>query len=405
MLKDHLRAEGRIVKQDALQIVEIAQTLFRREPNLILVQDPVTIVGDIHGQYYDFLKLLDLGGNPERTKYIFLGDYVDRGSFSLECVLVLFALKINFPSSITLLRGNHECRQMTTFFSFRKECLSKGDIELYDRIMDCFDCLPLAALVNGKFLTVHGGIGPELVTLDDINRVQRYSEPPKSGTYCDLLWADPIESQGREPPFKTNDVRGCSYFFSQEAVLNFLKRNDILSVIRAHEAQLDGFKMYNWNGDEDFPAVITIFSAPNYCDVYNNKGAIIKFENSTLNIQQFNYTQHPYCLPDFMDVFAWSLPFVVERVAEILYHFTKQQTQDAPMDGTGALERMQEGLHKKRQEILKGGMKNAVQLMKKYRAVREESEFLTKMRRSVSADRVPADLLKQVPAPLDGSKS
>jgi serine/threonine-protein phosphatase 2B catalytic subunit len=351
------------------------------------------------------MKVLDLGGNPERTKYIFLGDYVDRGSFSLEVVLLLFALKINFPSTITLLRGNHECRQMTSFFSFRKECLSKGDIDLYDRVMDCFDCLPLAALVNGKFLTVHGGIGPELNSVEDINRVQRYTEPPKSGTYCDLLWADPVESQGREPGFKTNEVRGCSYFFSQDAVLPFLKRNDILSVIRAHEAQLDGFKMYNWNGDEDFPAVITIFSAPNYCDVYNNKGAIIKFENSTLNIQQFNYTQHPYCLPDFMDVFTWSLPFIVERVSEILFHLTKQQAQDGPMDSSGALERVQESLHKKRQEILKGGVRGAAQLMKKYRAVREEADFLAKMRRSVSADRVPADLIKQAPTPLDGSKA
>jgi serine/threonine-protein phosphatase 2B catalytic subunit len=163
--------------------------------------------------------------------------------------------------------------------------------------------------------------------------------------------------------------------------------------------------MYNWNGDEDFPAVITIFSAPNYCDVYNNKGAIIKFENSTLNIQQFNYTQHPYCLPDFMDVFTWSLPFIVERVSEILFHLTKQQAQDGPMDSSGALERVQESLHKKRQEILKGGVRGAAQLMKKYRAVREEADFLAKMRRSVSADRVPADLIKQAPTPLDGSKA
>ena len=382
----------------------MAQLLFRREQNLIQIQDPVTIVGDIHGQYYDFLKLLELGGNPEHTKYVFLGDYVDRGSFSLEVVLVLYSLKINYPSSIILLRGNHECRQMTTFFSFRKECLSKGDLDLYDRSMESFDAMPLAALVNGKFLCVHGGIGPDMNLLEDINKVPRFSEPPKNGTFCDILWADPIESQGREPPFKTNETRGCSYFFSQEAVIPFLKRNDILSVIRAHEAQLDGFKMYNWNGEEDFPAVITIFSAPNYCDVYNNKGALIKFENSTLNIQQFNYTQHPYCLPDFLDVFAWSLPFVVERVAEILYHFTKPQEQNETRDGAGAVERIEQSLHRKRQEILKGDVRNVAKLMKKYRAVRDESEFLMKMKRSVSADKVPAELLKQAPAPLDGSK-
>jgi serine/threonine-protein phosphatase 2B catalytic subunit len=299
----------------------MASTLFRREPNLIELQDPVTIVGDIHGQFYDMLKLLDLGGNPERTKYVFLGDYVDRGAFSLEVLLVLYALKVNFPNTLFLLRGNHECRQLTTFFSFRKECLYKHDLELYDRCMESFDCMPLACVVDGKFLTVHGGLGPEMVTLADINAISRFQEPPKQGSFCDILWADPYETEStRSAGFRTNDVRGCSYFFTKEAVVPFLKRNDLLSVIRAHEAQLDGFKMYNWNGEEDFPAVITVFSAPNYCDVYNNKGAIIKFENSTLNIQQFNYTQHPYCLPDFMDVFAWSLPFVLDRVSEILLY-------------------------------------------------------------------------------------
>ena len=102
-----------------------------------------------------------------------------------------------------------------------------------------------------------------------------------------------------------------------------MDRNQLLSLIRAHEAQIEGYKMHKWNGEEDFPAVITIFSAPNYCDVYNNKGAFIKFENNTLNIQQFNYTQHPYLLPNFMDVFSWSLPFVAEKVVGMLFHLIK----------------------------------------------------------------------------------
>lgn len=101
-----------------------------------------------------------------------------------------------------------------------------------------------------------------------------------------------------------------------------------MSIIRAHEAQLDGYKMHRWNGNQEFPIVITIFSAPNYCDVYNNKGAVIKFNNNTLNIQQFNYTPHPYILPSFMDIFTWSLPFVSEKVAELLYHIIKPKGEN-----------------------------------------------------------------------------
>ena len=397
------------MKADCLQIVQMAQALFRREPNLVELQDPVTIVGDIHGQYYDMLKLLDLGGNPERTKYVFLGDYVDRGSFSLEVVMVLFSIKINYPSTVFLLRGNHECRQLTTFFSFRKECLYKHDLELYDRCMECFDCMPLACIVDGKFLTVHGGIGPDINTLADINAINRFQEPPKLGSYCDILWADPLETEGRTQPFRTNDVRGCSYFFTKEAVVSFLKRNDILSVIRAHEAQLDGFKMYNWNGEEDFPAVITVFSAPNYCDVYNNKGAIIKFENSTLNIQQFNYTQHPYCLPDFMDVFAWSLPFVMERVSEILYYLMKPKPSDRRVpdtDGASDMARhLQDDMREQRRELVSDCVKSIVQIMKKTQgAGGNQGELISKIKQAVSADRVPGELLKQQAKPLDSTE-
>ena len=396
LLKDHLKQEGRVNKADCLQLIQMASTLFRREPNLIELQDPVTIVGDIHGQYYDMLKLLDLGGNPERTKYVFLGDYVDRVAFSLEVLLVLYALKVNFPNTLFLLRGNHECRQLTTFFSFRKECLYKHDLELYDRCMESFDCMPLACVVDGKFLTVHGGLGPEMVTLADINAISRFQEPPKQGSFCDILWADPYETDSRSAGFRTNDVRGCSYFFTKEAVVPFLKRNDLLSVIRAHEAQLDGFKMYNWNGDEDFPAVITVFSAPNYCDVYNNKGAIIKFENSTLNIQQFNYTQHPYCLPDFMDVFAWSLPFVLDRVSEILLYVM------VPGSGSdGELTRdLQSDLRQQRREAISDAVRSIVQLMKKHQG--SEASLVSRIKQAVSADRLPSGVLQA--KPLDSTE-
>jgi serine/threonine-protein phosphatase 2B catalytic subunit len=323
-LKDHFFREGVILKSDVLKLIRQASQLFRAEPTLLSLQDPVTVVGDIHGQYYDFMKLLELGGAPDRTKYLFLGDYVDRGMFSIEVILLLYSLKINYPNTVFMIRGNHECRQMTSMFSFRRECLTKYDLEVYEAFMDSFDCLPMAGVLNSSFLAVHGGISPELATIREIEGLDRFVEPARSGLQCDLLWSDPVDSaDGRVPEvFRNNETRGCSYFFGGEAVRKFLKDNDLVSVIRAHEAQKDGYKMHYWAGP-DFPSVITIFSAPNYCDCYKNKGAIIKFDNSTLNIQQYNCSKHPYVLPDFMDVFAWSTPFVVEKVIQMLVFILK----------------------------------------------------------------------------------
>lgn len=130
LLKSHFAREGQIFKQDTLHIILTATQLLRNEPTLIILQDPITVVGDIHGQYYDFLEILELGGNPENTQYLFLGDYVDRGSFSIEVILLLYSLKINYPSLVFMLRGNHECRQMTSLFNFRTECLYKYDLDV-----------------------------------------------------------------------------------------------------------------------------------------------------------------------------------------------------------------------------------------------------------------------------------
>jgi len=121
-LKNHLNREGRVSKCDLLEIINIFTNIVKKEPNLIAIQDPVTVVGDIHGQYYDFIKIFEIGGEPESTKYLFLGDYVDRGCFSIECLLIIYALKINFKENIITLRGNHECRQITSFFNFKLEC-------------------------------------------------------------------------------------------------------------------------------------------------------------------------------------------------------------------------------------------------------------------------------------------
>merc|ERR1719272_2163979 len=327
-----------------LEIIKETSALFEAEPNLLKLTDPITVVGDIHGQYFDLLKLLEVGGMPGVTQYLFLGDYVDRGSFSVEVLAMLFSIKIKHPKRVRMLRGNHECRQMTSFFNFREECEYKYDINVYNAVMDAFDTLPLSATINGKFLCVHGGLSPELPTLKAINGVNRFQEPPREGLLCDLIWSDPLETpEGQEkakgkkgtPAFIANEVRGCSYFYSFDGAAKFLQKNSLLSIIRAHEAQLEGYKMHKTNPATGFPSVITIFSAPNYCDCYNNKAAILKFDNSTLNILQFNCSPHPYHLPNFMDVFTWSMPFVIEKVTEMLYYILQPTSGRGQDDEVG----------------------------------------------------------------------
>ncbi|TNN42501.1 Serine/threonine-protein phosphatase 2B catalytic subunit gamma isoform [Liparis tanakae] len=213
-----------------------------------------------------------------------------------NCVLYLWSLKINHPNTLFLLRGNHECRHLTEYFTFKQEYLKKLHIEPSTR----FSADPISV----------GG-----VPLD------RFKEPPAFGPMCDLIWADPGEDYGSEKTnehFNHNSVRGCSYFFSYSAVCDFLVNNNLLSVIRAHEAQDAGYRMYRKSQTTGFPSLITIFSAPNYLDVYNNKAAVLKYENNVMNIRQFNCSPHPYWLPNFMDVFTWSLPFVGEKGTSLI---------------------------------------------------------------------------------------
>lgn len=155
---------------------------------------------------------------------------------------------------------------------------------------------------------------------------------------CDLLWADPFDDFDAEhhPKFDHNTVRGCSYFFSYKAACHFLDKNKLLSIIRAHEAQANGYRMYRKNKSTGFPALMTIFSAPNYIDVYNNKAAVLRYDNNVLNIRQFNASPHPYWLPNFMNVFDWSLPFVGEKITTMLLALlnicTREELQDALPD-------------------------------------------------------------------------
>ncbi|TFK50532.1 Metallo-dependent phosphatase [Heliocybe sulcata] len=334
-LRHHFYREGRLTELQALSILQQATEVLSREANLLSVDGPVTICGDIHGQYYDLLKLFEIGGPVTNGNYLFLGDYVDRGCFGIECLLYLYSLKIWYPNQVFMLRGNHECRHLTEYFTFKQECLHKYSARVYEACIQSFCALPVAAVVDGRFFCVHGGISPELNTLDDLYKMDRFQEPGSRGLLCDLLWADPIADFDRPSDsttfgFAHNQTRGCSYFFTYAAVCSFLERNQLLGVIRGHEAQDEGrvhsfcrgntltYRMYRKTPAKKFTSVITIFSAPNYLDVYHNRGAVLKYANKNITIRQFNWTSHPYWLPNFMDAFTWSLPFVGAKITEML---------------------------------------------------------------------------------------
>ncbi|KAL1896534.1 3',5'-cyclic-nucleotide phosphodiesterase (PDEase) (3':5'-CNP) [Sporothrix stenoceras] len=425
-LKQHFYREGRLTEEQALFILRKGTELLRAEPNLLEMDAPITVCGDVHGQYYDLMKLFEVGGDPAETRYLFLGDYVDRGYFSIECVLYLWSLKIHYPKTLWLLRGNHECRHLTDYFTFKLECRHKYSETIYDACMESFCSLPLAAVMNKQFLCIHGGLSPELHTLDDLKKIDRFREPPTQGLMCDILWADPLEDFGQEKTsdyFLHNHVRGCSYFFSYQAACAFLEKNNLLSIIRAHEAQDAGYRMYRKTRTTGFPSVMTIFSAPNYLDVYNNKAAVLKYENNVMNIRQFNCTPHPYWLPNFMDVFTWSLPFVGEKITDMLIAILSTCSEEElkeeaaaaalPSPSSGAITSPSSvsggpasptspgfgstaGMDPESIEFKRRAIKNKIlaigRLSRVFQVLREESERVTELK-TVAGGRLPAGTL------------
>ena len=250
---------GKVTKAVCLKNAEIdgickaIQELMLSQPSLLELSPPVKIVGDIHGQYTDLLRLFEMCGFPPDSNYLFLGDYVDRGKQSLETILLLMCYKLKFPENFFLLRGNHESANVTRVYGFYDECKRRCNVKVWKNFIDAFNTLPIASIVAGKIFCVHGGLSPSLKELDDIREISRPTDVPDYGLLNDLLWSDPADMDG---DFGSNE-RGVSYCFSKRVIMDFLQKNDFDLVCRAHMVVEDGYEFFNDR------ILVTVFSAPN----------------------------------------------------------------------------------------------------------------------------------------------
>lgn len=265
-------SHANLTKNEIFELCDKVKAIYQEQPTLLNLTPPLTIVGDVHGQFLDLLRIFEITGYPPKTNFLFMGDYVDRGKQSIETVCLLFVYKIRYPKNFFMLRGNHECSYINRIYGFYDECCSLYDIETWEKFSDVFKYLPIAAIVEDKIFCVHGGISPHLKSLDDIKSIERPVEVPEEGLLCDLLWSDPNnECEEWEP----ND-RGTSYCFGPRQVSDFLKQFNFDLICRAHQAVMDGFEF----PFQDHQNIVTVFSAPNYCYEYENRGAILHVDEN-----------------------------------------------------------------------------------------------------------------------------
>jgi serine/threonine-protein phosphatase PP1 catalytic subunit len=238
---------------EIVAICTAARELLLTQPALLELAAPVKIVGDVHGQYTDLIRLFEMCGFPPAANYLFLGDYVDRGKQSLETILLLLCYKLKYPENFFLLRGNHECANVTRVYGFYDECKRRCNIKIWKTFVDTFNCLPIAATVAGKIFCVHGGLSPSLSHMDDIRGIARPTDVPDYGLLNDLLWSDPADM---EEDWEPNE-RGVSYCFGKKVIMDFLQRHDFDLVCRAHMVVEDGYEFFQDR------ILVTVFSAPN----------------------------------------------------------------------------------------------------------------------------------------------
>jgi serine/threonine-protein phosphatase 6 catalytic subunit len=270
-------------EEELKQLCEKAKEIFIEESNVQNVSAPVIICGDIHGQIYDLIELFKKGGEIPNSRYVFMGDYVDRGYNGVEVLELLLALKVKYPEHITLLRGNHESRQICFAYGFYEEITRKyGNANAWEYFTDLFDYLPLAALVEGKIFCVHGGLSPYISTVDQIRLINRKMEIPREGVFCDLMWSDPDDIETW-----IISCRGAGWIYGWKVVDEFTHINGLELICRAHQLVMEGFKYWFQNKN-----LCTVWSAPNYCYRCGNRASILKLDSDlSRTIDYFDFSE------------------------------------------------------------------------------------------------------------------
>lgn len=288
LLMDQKAIRIRIPTADVLFLIHSAKIVFEDEATLLELTPPLNICGDIHGQFSDLLRLLALDLPIPSSRYLFLGDYVDRGPQSLEVICLLLALKLRYPDNIYMLRGNHECREMTELYGFGAECITKQNRSVYNEFCQLFDYIPIAAVISNRIFCVHGGLSPQLESIQQIRAIQRPTAIPETGLLADLLWSDPEKTVRDWGPSE----RGVTYVWGLNPAKRFLAKSKFSVLVRAHQCAMQGIE-FPFAPDR---SVITVFSAPAYANEFKNKGAILKVDanlvitTAILNIEKRQVT-------------------------------------------------------------------------------------------------------------------
>jgi len=260
-------------ENDVKKLCKMAKEILIEESNVQPVSSPVKVCGDVHGQFYDVLELFHVAGDIPNNNYIFMGDFVDRGYNSVETFELLLCLKVKYPQCVTLLRGNHETRQVTKVYGFYEECIRKyGNPNPWRNCIDVFDHLNIAALIDGRVLCIHGGLSPDIRTINQIRTIDRIQEVPREGAFSDLLWSDPDDT-GRVDTWIISP-RGAGYQFGPKVAKEFNYINGLELICRAHQLTMEGYKYH-------FPeqSVVTVWSAPNYCYRCGNAASVLSFDS------------------------------------------------------------------------------------------------------------------------------
>jgi len=261
-----------LTTDEVTMLIDQSSEVIQNQHALLELEAPIQIVGDIHGQYHDLLRLFEHCGFPPEANYLFLGDYVDRGKNGLECMCLLLAYKVKYPENFFLLRGNHECASINRIYGFYDECKRRLNIKIWKRFQEVFNLLPFAAVVDEKIFCIHAGLSPDLNTPEQIKRIMRPTDVPDAGLLCDLLWSDP---EADITGWAEND-RGVSFTFGADVVSKFLQKHDFDLVVRAHQVVEDGYEFF---ADRQ---LVTISSAPNYCGEFDNAGAVMSVDESLM---------------------------------------------------------------------------------------------------------------------------